>query len=249
MTTTRSSPIWKRSTETNSLYSAAAEAYERHAAASPYNAGYERPAMLDLLGSVRGLRVLDAGCGPGSYASALCEDARSIVAIDASKEMIELVDRKRLPNVVARVHDLAQPLEWMEDASVDLAFSSLALHYLPSWEVPLREFARVLAPGGRLVVSTHHPAMSGALVENYFETQLVTDAWKIEGQELRVSFYHRPMEAVLHPFLHCGALQLARVIEPHLTLAADADEVQRTLASRPWFLLIEAQKLEPRSLR
>lgn len=235
-------PIWKRSTETNSLYSAAAETYERHAAASPYNAGYERPAMLDLIGSVAGLRVLDAGCGPGSYASALCEDARSIVAIDASKEMIELVGRKRLPNVVARVHDLAQPLEWIQDASLDLVFSSLTLHYLPSWEAPLREFARVLAPGGRLIVSTHHPAMSGALVENYFETQLVTDAWRIEGREVRVSFYHRPMEAVLHPFLQCEALQLTRVIEPHLGSTADADEARRTLALRPWFLLIEATR-------
>lgn len=50
------------------MYEPFAAAFERHAEDSAYNAHYDRPAMLRLLGEVRGLRVLDAGCGPGFYA-------------------------------------------------------------------------------------------------------------------------------------------------------------------------------------
>jgi 2-polyprenyl-3-methyl-5-hydroxy-6-metoxy-1,4-benzoquinol methylase len=52
-------------------YQGHAEAYARHAAVSPYNAGIDRPTVLALLGDVDGLRILDAGCGPGLYAQAL----------------------------------------------------------------------------------------------------------------------------------------------------------------------------------
>lgn len=44
-----------------------------HAVDAPYNAHYDRPAMFELIGDVRGKDVLDAGCGPGLYASRLVE--------------------------------------------------------------------------------------------------------------------------------------------------------------------------------
>jgi hypothetical protein len=46
-------------------FDAFAEEYSRHAEVSPYNALYDRPAILAMLGDVRSQRVLDAGCGPG----------------------------------------------------------------------------------------------------------------------------------------------------------------------------------------
>lgn len=48
-----------------SAYNQIAEHFARRAEDSPYNAHYDRPALLGLLPPVAGLRVLDAGCGPG----------------------------------------------------------------------------------------------------------------------------------------------------------------------------------------
>ena len=45
--------------------------YQQHAADGAYNAHYDRPAVLAALGPIRGLRVLDAACGPGLYTQEL----------------------------------------------------------------------------------------------------------------------------------------------------------------------------------
>ena len=66
------------------LFDAFAESYAEHARESVYNALYDRPAVLDLLGDVTGLRVLDAGCGPGYYAEELVRRGARVTAFDGS---------------------------------------------------------------------------------------------------------------------------------------------------------------------
>lgn len=234
----RSSNTSSRSTESNSLYAAGARAYERHADASLYNAGYERPAMIDVIWDVSGMRVIDAGCAGGYYAAALSSRAASVIALDASPEMVGIVEEKRLPNVHALRHDLSEPLSWVADASIDLIVSSLAMHYLEKWEPTLREFHRVLVPGGRFVMSVHHPAMTDPLVDNYFEVQRVTDTWTIDGVKRDVSFYHRPLSSIVNELTDAG-FPVRRVIEPHLEERADASVEEHRLATRPWFLIVE----------
>jgi len=228
-----------KSTESNSLYEADARAYERHADASLYNAGYERPAMMRVIGDASGLRIVDAGCAAGYYSAALGAHAASVIALDASAEMMRLVEEKRLPNVLVRRHDLAEPLSWIADASVDLVVSSLAMHYLETWEGTLREFHRVLVPGGRFVMSVHHSAMTDPLVDDYFRVQRATDVWTIDGVKHEVSFYHRPLSSVINDVLAAG-FAVRRMIEPQLTARAGASAEEHRLATRPWFLIVDA---------
>lgn len=225
----------------DSLYEAGARDYERHADSSLHNAGYERPAMLQILGDVAGLRIIDAGCAAGYYSAAFAAKASSVIALDVSAEMIRLVDEKQLPNVEARVHDLSEPLAWIGDATVDLIVSSLTMHYLASWNMTLREFYRVLVPAGRLVISTHHPAMTAPLVDDYFEVQDVRDKWTIGGIPREVTFYHRPMSTVVNELIS-ARFTLRRLIEPRLESRAGATDEERRLATRPWFLILDAVK-------
>src|SRR3954447_2369295 len=71
-----------------SMYEPFAAAFELHAEDSAYNAHYDRPAMLELLGDVRGMRVLDLGCGPGFYAEALADRGALVTAFDASPDLV-----------------------------------------------------------------------------------------------------------------------------------------------------------------
>jgi ubiquinone/menaquinone biosynthesis C-methylase UbiE/DNA-binding transcriptional ArsR family regulator len=99
-----------------------------------------------------GLIVGDLGCGTGQVAEGLAPYVRHVIAVDGSGEMLQAA-RQRLrefDNVSIRRGDLeALPIE---EAELDAAALVLVLHHLPQPGVVLREAARVVKPGGRLVV-------------------------------------------------------------------------------------------------
>ena len=76
-------------------YDSIAERYAAKIDDRPWNALYERPATLALLPDVNGKDVLDAGCGHGWYADRLARRGARIVAVDRSREMVNLA-RERL---------------------------------------------------------------------------------------------------------------------------------------------------------
>ena len=75
--------------------------YEQHATISAHNALYDRPAVLELCGDVRGRRVFDAGCGPGLYAAELlARGARAVEGVDASATMVSLAQERVRENAL-----------------------------------------------------------------------------------------------------------------------------------------------------
>ncbi len=107
--------------DSHPIFDEFAEEYERHAAESAYNALYDRPAVLELLGEVTGQRVLDAGCGPGFYAEELVARGAEVVAFDHSPRMVDLARDRLGDKAMVRVHNLADPLDWLADESFDAA--------------------------------------------------------------------------------------------------------------------------------
>jgi ubiquinone/menaquinone biosynthesis C-methylase UbiE len=84
---------------------------------------------LSLLGDVAGQRVLDAACGPGLYAAELIDRGAQVVGFDQSPRMVQIC-RERVGQGEFRVHDLADPLHWLPDGSVDLVLCALAIEYV-----------------------------------------------------------------------------------------------------------------------
>lgn len=228
-------------TPNEDLYVESAAAYAAHAATNFMNVRYERPAMYAAIGDVAGKRVLDAGCAGGEYAAHFLAGGAQVTCVDASEAMIHLVRERFGDAVEARHHDLAQTLDWLPDASFELICSSLTLHYVKDWSVPMREFYRVLKPGGRAVISTHHPQMLA--VDNYFETARIEDVWRVGGVDRRVSFYHRPLQAMIQPIAGAGFM-LRRAIEPQLPQRTPdvSEEWYERLNTKPWFLIFDAEK-------
>ncbi len=151
---------------------------------APYNALYDRPATLRLVGNVDNLRVLDAACGPGLYLEELLARGAEVIGCDASPRMIELA-RKRVGDLVElRVHSLDEPFDWVQDETIDVALCALAYHYVNDRAGFLREINRVLQPEGSLVISTHHPTAGWCrLGGSYFDVSTVTETWS-EGWEI-----------------------------------------------------------------
>jgi Methyltransferase domain len=137
-------------------YERFADEYATHAVDSPWNSLYDRPAMPALAGDVAGLRVLDAGCGPGLYAEELIRAGAHVVECDQSPALVSRAQKRTAGAADLRVHDLSEPLTWVPEGSIDLVVCALTLHYIDDRVALLREFSRVLAPGGAVVLSTHH---------------------------------------------------------------------------------------------
>jgi SAM-dependent methyltransferase len=101
-----------------------------------------------------GVAALDAACGTGRHAEFLASLGCETTGVDQSPAMLE-VARQKLPAVRFEEGDLAAlPFD---DAVFDLAVCSLALCHLHDPAPALSELARVLRPGGRLVISDPHP--------------------------------------------------------------------------------------------
>jgi ArsR family transcriptional regulator len=113
----------------------------------------ERTDLLGLLALLDGDWVVgDLGCGTGRLAEVVAPFVRRVVAVDSSPAMLEAA-RGRLAgacNVEVRAGELeALPLA---DGELDAAVLSLVLNYVAEPDAALAEAARVLRPGGRLVL-------------------------------------------------------------------------------------------------
>ena len=94
--------------------------------------------------------VLEAGCGPGTFAERLRRElGAEVVALDFSPRMVELA---RARGVDARPGDV-QELPF-GPGEFDCAVANWMLYHVPDLDRALAELARVLKPGGRLVAAT-----------------------------------------------------------------------------------------------
>ena len=216
-----------------------------HVNAGGVNAHYERPATIALLGEVTGRRVLEAGCGPGSLTRWLADHGAVVTAMDVSPEMVRLTRERTGGRAEVRLADLAEPLTFAADGSMDVVVASLVLHYVADWHPVLREFHRVLAPGGMVVFSTHHPAMDWQLhsPDDYFAVRQVTETWTLVGGPFDVTFWRRPLTAMTAAVTAAGFV-IDRLVEPVPApqLREQDPEADARLRTSPAFLFFRLAK-------
>jgi ubiquinone/menaquinone biosynthesis C-methylase UbiE len=223
------------------MYEPFAFEFEAHAQSSAYNAHYDRPALLDLIGEVAGLRVLDVGCGPGLYAEELLERGATVTAFDSSPEMVKLAKNRTGQRADVRIWDLEQPLTWLQDEDQDIALMALVLHHIDNRHQALSELHRVLRPGGRLIVSTVHPTDDWLrLGGSYFDRVAVEETWQTNWQ---VRYWRQPLEAWIREFTDAGFL-IERLVEPRPaeTMALQYPAVQEKLEQAPGFIAFRLLK-------
>jgi len=227
-------------------YETLAEAYAAVVDTKPHNAYYERPATLSLLPEVHGKRVLDAGCGPGVYTEWLTECGAKVVAVDASRKMIELAQKRLGSKADFLQADLSRPLTFLEDISFDIVLCPLVLEYIEDWHGVFAEFYRILRPESHVIFSVTHPFSDYLYFKssNYFETELVGGEWRgFEGVRVYMPSFRRSLESTLSPVIEAGFF-MEKILEPKVTEELrDADPKHYAELSRqPVFLCVRARK-------
>lgn len=227
-------------------YDQLAEAYAALIDTKPHNAYYERPATLSLLPDVQGLRVLDAGCGPGAYAEWLVKHGAQVVAIDGNENMVRLAKERLGDAADVLLANLEEPLSFLTGSSFDIVLCPLAMDYVWDWEPTFIEFHRILKAGGILVFSMEHPHPKFELHRencNYFNTELVEYTWRGFGKPVNVPSYRRPLSEVINPLLQSGFI-LEQILEPMPTpeFKQAAPQDYEELSHSPGFLCVKAVK-------
>ncbi len=221
--------------------------------------------MFRLLPPVEGKRVLCVGSGFGDECARIAAlGASRVVGIDLSSGNVAQA-KANFPHL--EFHQMDMENISVEANSFDIVYSSLALHYVPSWNTTLLGMRRALTPEGTIVISTHHPASWSALKEENettkrqllgFEVNKLTGEVSTYGDYLHerpvsakfagafeASFYHKTFSGMLKEFRDAG-LTVIECTEPGpVEEARNQDPKFVELRSRfPLFVLFA---LQPRS--
>lgn len=211
----------------------------------------EWPTLRAMLPDVRGARIVDLGCGYGWFCRWAAEQgAATVLGLDLAKAMLDHArsfgSDPRISYEQADLSTLTLP-----EGSFDLAYSSLALHYIADAGRLFGTVHRALAPGGRFVFSTEHPiymapSQPGWVTDGAGHKTWPLNRYLVEGPRVTDWFvpgvvkYHRLMATTLN--LLIGAGFTIRHVEEFCPSEAQID-TQPELAEereRPMFLLVSA---------
>lgn len=227
---------------TGSSYKGKAQKYAQKVDSSPWNAHYERPAMISLLPPLEKTHVLDVGCGSGWYAEYLLDHGAAVTSFDLDPEFVRLTRLRVKQQTKVLQADLSKPLNFAADSEFDVVLCPLVMHYLKDWKTVFHEFYRVLKPHGILIFSTHHPFNDWKLFEkdDYFAVELLEDEWEDVG---KVEFYRRPL-TIISQDLACTGFLVEQLLEPQPTKDfknLNPEGFER-LSKNPWFIAVRAVK-------
>lgn len=108
--------------------------------------------ILEFAGSPR--LAVDLGCGTGELLLSLSQKAKTLIGVDYSVEMLAKAQKNcEEAGILADLRLGAIEHLPVADGLADLAVFSLALHHLPDPERGIRDAARILVPGGKLLIA------------------------------------------------------------------------------------------------
>lgn len=217
------------------------------------DAAPEWPALKALLPAMHGLNVVDLGCGYGWFSRWARESgAANVLGLDVSEKMLE---RARQTTVATNLRYERADLEQLDlpVCSVDLAYSSLALHYIKNLSGLFAHLHAALKPGAHFVFSIEHPIFMAPrnpewLVDSEGNKRWPLDSYQMEGERVT----HWLAEGVIKQHRTIGTL-LNSLIEAGFTIRhvnewgpSDAEvAAQPALAEereRPMMMLVAAQR-------
>jgi SAM-dependent methyltransferase len=204
------------------------------------------PALLRLLGEVRGRRLLDAGCGHGYLSRMLADRGAEVVGVEPGQSLFDFAVGKEAerPRGIRYVQaDLVQLPDL--GGPFDAVVASMVLPAIPDWRGALAACVAALSPGGRLVFSINHPCFEQLWPSwrehGEFRCREYLSEYEIAGPH--ATDFHRPLSAYLNELIRQGC-HILEIAEPGLDpeVAATGPEGIDAYVHLPNFLVVAAQR-------
>ena len=207
-----------------------------------------------MLPNFQGKKVLDLGCGFGWHCQFAIENgAKSVIGIDISEKMLSEAKNKtnseHIQYICMPIEDIDFPVN-----SFDVVISSLALHYIQSFEDILSKISKCLSNGGNFVFSVEHPIFTAHGTQDWcYDNQGNRLHWPVDqyftegirnanflGED--VIKYHKTLTTYLNCLIKAG-FEITELVEPTpaenllYTVPEMLDELRR-----PMMLLVSSRK-------
>ncbi|SMF46524.1 Methyltransferase domain-containing protein [Xaviernesmea oryzae] len=213
----------------------------------------EWPVIRSLLPDLKQKRVVDLGCGFGWFSRFAAEEgAASVLGLDLSEKMIARAKAENAHPAIA--YDIAD-LEHVElpQAAFDLAYSSLAFHYLEDFGRLVRQVHAALVPGGKFVFTIEHPIYMASANPGWRTDEAGRRFWPVDGYSVEgrrttdwlargVVKYHRTVGTTLNTLIDDG-FTIRRVVEwrpSEEQIAANPDLAEEM--DRPMILMVSTER-------
>ncbi|WP_116810149.1 class I SAM-dependent methyltransferase [Steroidobacter cummioxidans] len=213
----------------------------------------EWPALRAMLPDLTGKRIVDLGCGFGWFARWAREHgAASVLGLDISDNMI---GRARATTQDQAIEYRMADLDAFDlpEMSFELAYSSLAFHYIEDFARLVRTVHRALVPGGHFVFSIEHPIYMAAKQPGWMTHEQGHRTWPVdhyasEGERHTdwiasgVLKFHRTLGTTVNTLIDTGfVLRHLEEFAPTREQVAQCPELVEEM-DRPLMLLMAAQR-------
>lgn len=217
----------------------------------------EIPIMKDFLPSLEGKRILDLGCGAGDMDKYFIESGASyVLATDISENMINIAktvnNNSKIDYKVLRMEELKQV-----KGKFDIAYSSLAFHYIDNLNTLFLDINNKLVKGGELVFSIESPinmcttklsATDNRKIEIDGKFYLLFNGYCREGKrniywnDTFVTKYHRTYASIINALINAG-FELTEIKDSYASEEAiKLCPKYKYQEDRPYFTFIRAIK-------
>lgn len=198
--------------------------------------------------------VLDLGCGFGWHCRYAQEHgANKVIGIDISEKMLDEAKRMTYSKAIEYIKVPIEDIEF-EENSFHVVISSLALHYIKSFDEVCKKVYSLLKENGDFIFSVEHPIFTAHGTQDWYygeEGEILhwpVDRYFYEGLrhanflEADVTKYHRTLTTYLNTLIKAG-FEITNVVEPEpeenmlKEIPGMEDELRR-----PMMLLVSAKK-------
>lgn len=205
------------------------------------------PTLLQVVGAVRGKRVLDARCGEGAFTRLLADKGAQVIGIDISPNLVAMAkqtEAREKRGIAYLCHDLTQPLPPYA-AHFDVITCNMALNDVADYRAFIKNLSDMLRSRGVLALSMNNPysAVIRDKVETYFDAGRSGVYAGLASAGVPAVYHHRTLEEYFREFKRHGLyLRTLLDLKPSPEqLAGDSPRPQQYYRF-PFFMVLELCK-------
>jgi ubiquinone/menaquinone biosynthesis C-methylase UbiE len=210
--------------------------------------------LKELMPDMKNKSVLDLGCGFGWHCRyAREQQASSVIGVDISEKMLQKAREKTEDPLISY---LKMPIEEIDfsDSQFDVVFSSLAFHYIRSFEAICKKVYNCLKPGGSFVFSVEHPIFTTRDEQEWhYDDQRNRLHWPVDNYQSEgvrettfltenVIKYHKTFSTYINNLIDVGFnIRAVKEPTPSQEMLKSVPDMKDELR-RPMFLIISSEK-------